>query len=266
MLDGLREVERLVDAEYGFRLAGRRVLDVGAGQRLIHMAYFARHNEAVGIDLEVIARGANPLQYVEMLWANGPRRTAKTIGRKLLGLDARCAAEIKRQLGLERLPDFDLRRMDATAMSFPGASFDFVFSYSVFHHIPDPARAVAEVARVLAPGGVAYVSFHLYSSDTGSLDLRVMRGEQGIPLWPHLRAGARVTVDQNAYVNRLRLPEWEALFREQMPGCRMLHRNTERARLEPEARRLRDSGELADYELDELLTREVVAVWHKPEL
>jgi SAM-dependent methyltransferase len=264
VLGSLRDVERRVEDEYGFAIAGRRVLDIGAGQRLIHMVYFARANRAVGIDLEVIARGIEPLQYVRMLRANGVRRTGKTIARKLLRLDARYMDEVKRQLGLARIPSFDVLRMDAADLSFPDASFDFVFSYSVFHHIPDPGRAIDEAVRVAAPRGVVYISFHLYSSDTGSLDLRVMRGDPAIPLWPHLRPGVGVPVDQNAYLNRLRLPEWEQLFSARMPGCRFIHRNTERARLEPEARRLRGRGELAGYELEELLTREVIVMWRKP--
>ena len=264
VLEVLRDAERRVDAEYGFAIEGRRALDIGAGQRLIHLVYLARANRAVGIDLEVIAHGVRPRQYLRMLRANGARRTGKTIARKLLRLDARYMNEVKRQLGLARIPSFDLLRMDATDLSFPDASFDFVFSYSVFHHIPDPGRAIDEAVRVTAPGGVVYISFHLYSSDTGSLDLRVMRGDPAIPLWPHLRPGTGVPVDQNAFLNRLRLPAWEALFRARMPDCRIVHRNTERARLEREARRLQERGELVGYDLEELLTREVIVMWRKP--
>ena len=32
-------------------------------------------------------------------------------------------------------------------------SLDFCYSLGVLHHVPDPTRALAEVARVLKPGG-----------------------------------------------------------------------------------------------------------------
>ncbi|MCL1091325.1 class I SAM-dependent methyltransferase [Shewanella profunda] len=42
---------------------------------------------------------------------------------------------------------------DATQLPFTEAQFDIVFNFAVFHHIPDWQAAIAEVARVLKPGG-----------------------------------------------------------------------------------------------------------------
>jgi ubiquinone/menaquinone biosynthesis C-methylase UbiE len=42
-------------------------------------------------------------------------------------------------------------------MPFPDGWFDLVTAYSVFHHLADHRPALAEVARVLRPGGVLYV-------------------------------------------------------------------------------------------------------------
>ena len=39
----------------------------------------------------------------------------------------------------------------------PDAGFDAVATYSVLHHVPDYLAAVAELARVVAPGGVLYI-------------------------------------------------------------------------------------------------------------
>jgi len=39
------------------------------------------------------------------------------------------------------------------AMPFADQSFDFVFSNSCLEHVPDPARALSEIARILRPGG-----------------------------------------------------------------------------------------------------------------
>ncbi len=42
---------------------------------------------------------------------------------------------------------------DAERLPFEDASFDLVLGHAVLHHIPDLPRAMAEFARVLAPGG-----------------------------------------------------------------------------------------------------------------
>ena len=43
---------------------------------------------------------------------------------------------------------------DSEHLPFPDGSFDVVYSCDSFHHYPDPAAVLAEVGRVLAPGGV----------------------------------------------------------------------------------------------------------------
>jgi SAM-dependent methyltransferase len=49
--------------------------------------------------------------------------------------------------------------MDATRLSFADASFDLVYSFNVFEHLPHPAETFAEITRVLRPGGVAFITF-----------------------------------------------------------------------------------------------------------
>ncbi len=58
----------------------------------------------------------------------------------------RQAAEI---LGLT----IDVRRMDAEHMDFADASFDFAYTWGVIHHSHNTEAVVAEIARVLRPGG-----------------------------------------------------------------------------------------------------------------
>jgi ubiquinone/menaquinone biosynthesis C-methylase UbiE len=48
---------------------------------------------------------------------------------------------------------FDLHLADAAALPFPDASFDRVLSVNTIYFWPDPARVLAEMSRVLRPGG-----------------------------------------------------------------------------------------------------------------
>ena len=47
---------------------------------------------------------------------------------------------------------------DAAALSFEDNCFDLVISQNVFHHIPNWQDAIAEIRRVLRPGG--YLIWH----------------------------------------------------------------------------------------------------------
>jgi ubiquinone/menaquinone biosynthesis C-methylase UbiE len=58
--------------------------------------------------------------------------------------------------------------MDAQELLFRDDLFDFAFSLNAFEHIPDPGRALQEIARVLKPGGTVFLQFNsLYLSDGG---------------------------------------------------------------------------------------------------
>ncbi len=70
------------------------------------------------------------------------------------------------QKRLRKLPNLDylsidlrspiaMRHMDITALNLADQSFDFILCYHVLEHIPDDRKAMAELYRVLKPGGWA---------------------------------------------------------------------------------------------------------------
>jgi ubiquinone/menaquinone biosynthesis C-methylase UbiE len=48
-------------------------------------------------------------------------------------------------------------RGDAKALPWPDGRFEAVISNSLVHHIPDPVPALAEMVRLVAPGGTLFV-------------------------------------------------------------------------------------------------------------
>lgn len=73
----------------------------------------------------------------------------------------------------------DLRNADATAIPFPDNHFDVVHSFGVLHHIPDVDRVLAEIHRVLKPGGILQCAvYHRMSLATFALFTRgTLRGD-----------------------------------------------------------------------------------------
>lgn len=54
------------------------------------------------------------------------------------------------------------------SIALPNSSYDFIFSFNAFEHIPDPALAMNEMVRVLRPGGFIWLDFNpLYASPLG---------------------------------------------------------------------------------------------------
>jgi phosphatidylethanolamine/phosphatidyl-N-methylethanolamine N-methyltransferase len=58
-----------------------------------------------------------------------------------------------RQARAHARPGIELRVMDGMALDLPDASYDAALLHMVLEVIPDPARCLAEAARVLRPGG-----------------------------------------------------------------------------------------------------------------
>ncbi|MBI4577492.1 MAG: class I SAM-dependent methyltransferase [Planctomycetes bacterium] len=110
------------------RWAGRDVLEVGCGIGAVAQRFVEAGARLTAVDLTATA-------------------VAQTC-RRLLGTGRRARVY---QADAERLP-------------FATGRFDAVFSWGVLHHTPGIARAVAEVHRVLRPGGEAMVMlYHRHS-------------------------------------------------------------------------------------------------------
>lgn len=264
-LERVRELEEQLAQALGHEVAGLDMLDVGPGQLLTQLLYFARRNRVVGIDTDVVVTGFSPRQYATMLRRNGLQRTLKTIGRKALGVDRRHRDELLGQLGLREMPAVDVRIEAAEEMTFADASFDVVYALAVFQHLARPEDVLRQMARVLRPGGVLYLDFILYTSQTGAHDLRLLEARDGtVPLWAHLRQHHRHEVAESAYLNRLRLPEWRELFDRVLPGAELRGRQADAERVRAEAAELREAGELTEYDLEELCTTKVAVLWSKP--
>jgi ubiquinone/menaquinone biosynthesis C-methylase UbiE len=75
-------------------------------------------------------------------------------GADLFGIDLteRAVEHTRQRLAAFGLSS-DLAVGDAEDLDFPDESFDRVYSWGVLHHSPDTPKAVAEVWRVLKPGG-----------------------------------------------------------------------------------------------------------------
>jgi SAM-dependent methyltransferase len=263
----MRRCEQRIENAIGMSLDKMKILVVGPGQTPREMVYLGCRNEVVGIDLDVIPQGWNLNTYFKMLRQNGMMRTLKTVARKGLGIDNRFSKELKRQLGIASLPRTSHLQMDAAKMQFPDDSFDFVYSYSVFEHLPEPSAVIDEVVRVLKPGGGSYISLHIYSSEDGCHDLRLFSNDRAeIPYWPHLRPKLEHLIHPNAYLNKVRLAEWIQVFQDRMPGVTFQfdsHDPEKAEKLKGEIAALRQQGELADYTDDELLAVNVIAIWRK---
>jgi ubiquinone/menaquinone biosynthesis C-methylase UbiE len=137
-----RLIQRPEQAICDFGLeTGDRVLELGPGP-----GYFTPHAaRAVSPDGCVVAADLQP----EML------------------------AELRRRLGPEGLPAVRLLAADATRLPFRDGSFDAAFLVAVLGEVPDSARALAELRRVLRPGGV--VSFYETVNDPDYVREGVLR-------------------------------------------------------------------------------------------
>lgn len=76
-------------------------------------------------------------------------------GAEAYGVDLTEAAleQTANRLKLHGLSPAELRQADCEALPYADDSFDLAYSWGVIHHTPDTEKALAELVRVVRPGG-----------------------------------------------------------------------------------------------------------------
>lgn len=102
----------------GSRVGALRLLNVGASSGVMDSVFAEAFGHAVGIDIDV------------------------------------SAIEFARKTFMQ--PNLHFEVADGLNLPFADASFDVVVCSQVYEHVPDPVRLMAEIERVLRPGGLCY--------------------------------------------------------------------------------------------------------------
>jgi len=185
---------------------GEQVLDLGCGFGRHAFEAYRRGAHVVAVD-----RSAEELEQVSGLFA-----AMAASGEAPAGTLARTV------------------RADLLSLPFPDASFDVVIASEVLEHIPDDESAMAEIARVVRPGGRVAVTVPRWwpericwalSRDYHEVDgghVRIYRGD----LLAQRLTSAGLVVTGSHHAHALHAPYWWlncALGRESIPS-RLYHR------------------------------------------
>lgn len=119
-------------------------------------------NGAQSLDALIeLARPAMPERWIDL--ACGPGVVARALAARVgavHGVDATpTMVELAgREAARRGLSNTTYSVGDVAALPFPDASFDAAITRFALHHIPVPARVLAEAARVVAPGGAVVIA------------------------------------------------------------------------------------------------------------
>jgi len=93
---------------------------------------------------------ARPRRVLEVGGGEGElaERIVTELGAELVGID-----QSERMVEIQRSKGLDARVGDAEQLPFADGEFDVAVAAWMLYHVPDPHRAIAELARVLRPGG-----------------------------------------------------------------------------------------------------------------
>lgn len=116
----------------------------------------------------------------------------------------------------------EIVRADSRALPFESASFDAVVSTLVLCSVPDPARTLAEVRRVLRPGGTFLFLEHVAAEGAP----RRLRWQARVePIWRRLAGDCHLTRRTEAAIARAGLTI-ESLTKESMRRALPIVRST----------------------------------------
>lgn len=219
----------------------RDILDVGNGSLRPQYALFrGAGHRVVGIDL---------VNRPGLSW----KRSAYRVLRRFYAL----------QLGLpaEAMSPRSLVGGNVGILPFADGRFDLAISNAAFEHFLDVPAVLADLHRVLRPGGMLWVGVHLFTSPSGGHNVSFTQYPlrslpPGAEPWDHLRARRRpFTVP----LNRWRKHQFLAAFAERFEVLSHYCNQREGEQwLTPAL-----EAELSDYSRDELTCAQLVIVARK---
>lgn len=127
------------------------ILDVGTGTALIPIELFSPG---------VLQRQSvcGELQSEEV--CDSELKTSRSSGWRVRAIDLATEMLKLAQINVDRAglsTSITLELVDAKGLPYPDATFDWVMSNSIVHHIPEPKLCFSEMVRVLKPGGLLFV-------------------------------------------------------------------------------------------------------------
>lgn len=147
------------------------LLDVGCGKRYPMALLAERYRPTLGVDLDAL------VPYHSSFFTRFKQPSVKGFVRQTL-IFPKYYRALKRVAGRDVSGPPWLARMNASCLGLATGAFGCVVSNAAFEHFPDVASALAEIARVLRPGGIAAIHIHLFPSLYG--------GHDGNHFWRHL--------------------------------------------------------------------------------
>ncbi len=263
LLDFVTEADERMAEVYGGPINDLDILEIGPGQGMERALYFGRTNRVTTLDTDIIPFGFEPKNYVRMARTNGIGRVVKTTGREVV-IGRKNRQAWKKLIAAKKIERPKRLNGDICQDVPAPESFDVVMSWSVFEHVADPAGALDNVLASLRPGGIFYISLHLWTCNNGHHDIRSFTGgEFELPMWAHLREQTKRFPKPSAYLNEWRLAQWRELFESRVPNHTEVLEQFEH----PEVYGPLITGglaeQLSDYSNDELLTVNAVYIGKK---